>query len=222
MWCNNFSCLNMSSREKSISKTFALKFRNHVVQPINIQDHQKITWMTHDPIKMNVPFWLTIVLHMLIVQTTMAYIFAHVLMVSKAMESRAKILTSVSSRIGNYKGSRIRGLWAFWTVIIFLGKDTKCPAKSHCVNNEGSYICECDKGFIEGMGSSTDEYCTEGNCPGSCLDLDECDARTHKVKSNFHLYKNINPYWQISRAWTRSISGKLIQNGAFSRSIIPF
>ena len=32
------------------------------------------------------------------------------------------------------------------------------------------------------MGGSTDEYCTEGDCPGSCLDFDECDARTHKVK----------------------------------------
>ena len=64
----------------------------------------------------------------------------------------------------------------------FLAKDTQCPAKSHCVNNEGSYICECNVGYIEGMGGSTDEYCTEGDCPGSCLDFDECDARTHKVK----------------------------------------
>lgn len=57
------------------------------------------------------------------------------------------------------------------------------------MNNEGSYICECDTGYIEGMGGSTDEYCTEGDCPGSCLDFDECDARTHKVKlikSIFH------------------------------------
>ena len=105
--------LNMASHDKFLSKTFALKFRNHVVQPISIQD-RKITWMTHDLIKMNVPFWLTNVLHMLIVQTTMAYIFAHVLMVSKAMESRAMILTSVLFRIGNNQGSRIPGLWAFW------------------------------------------------------------------------------------------------------------
>ena len=76
----------------------------------------------------------------------------------------------------------------------FLAKDTQCPAKSHCVNNEGSYICECDVGYIEGMGGSTDEYCTEGDCPGSCLDFDECDARTHKVKLKKSNFPHLNTY----------------------------
>ena len=50
------------------------------------------------------------------------------------------------------------------------------------MNNDGSYICECDIGYIEGISNgSTDEYCTEGDCPGSCLDLDECDSRVHQV-----------------------------------------
>ena len=84
------------------------------------------------------------------------------------------------------------------------------------MNNEGSYICECDTGYIEGMGGSTDEYCTEGDCPGSCLDFDECDARTHKVKLNKSIFQNLSKSYTIA-----SHSATLCSNFIFSVKNCP-
>ena len=62
-----------------------------------------------------------------------------------------------------------------------------CPLQSHCVNNDGSYICKCNAGYKKAPG--VDDVCEEGSCVGSCIDLDECFSRAHTC-SELHICNN--------------------------------
>ena len=57
---------------------------------------------------------------------------------------------------------------------------SKCPINSHCINNRGSYTCECDHGFHVPVASITGANPISGTSPtGStiiCEDMDECNT----------------------------------------------
>ena len=57
---------------------------------------------------------------------------------------------------------------------------SKCPINSHCINNRGSYTCECDHGFHVSVATITSGTPISGTSPTGntiiCEDIDECNT----------------------------------------------
>ena len=62
----------------------------------------------------------------------------------------------------------------------------ECGDNSACVDNDGSYTCPCDNGYI-------------GDGRVSCTNIDECYEQSHQCHSRAYCYDTIGSYYCTCR-----------------------